>query len=327
MRAHRPGRGPSFIFVGASRAGSSWYFEALREHPQIFVPPNKGTLYFSSFYDLGLDWYEGFFPAKPAGRIVGEVCEHYLSSAAALTRIREYRPDLRLICCIRNPYERALSAWRFFIRNGVGQTSLSAEGARRPDIFSNGYYGTQLAAMRDLFPVEQILVIAYDDLVNSAATVTRGLYAFVGADPDYVPSTLHRRVNANARPRSRVLAHAVHNLHMHSWGSSRWLSNAVGMIKRLYPVRRLVTSLLYKEEQQSADWHAYLGEFPDEVIARYEAEITAVEKMLQRSFAHWHAPLGGSRLTGTAGAGALTARRSDTRAPEDKDQLAKTVKM
>lgn len=310
-RPDRPDRGPSFIFVGASRAGSSWFFEALREHPQIFVPPNKGTLYFSRFHELGVDWYEGFFPVKPTGRIIGEVCEHYLSSAEALARIRDYRPDVRLICCIRNPYERALSAWRFFIRNGVGQPSLSAEGAQRPDIFSNGYYATQLATMRELFPAEQMHVIAYDDLVMSAATVTRRLYEFVGADPNYVPSTLNRRVNANARPRSRVLAHVVHNLHMRSWGSSRWLSNAVGLIKRLQPVRRLVTSLLYKEDAPSSGWSAYLGEFPDSVIARYEAEISALEKMLQRSFAHWRAPIGGVRPAGGEAALVATARRAE----------------
>jgi hypothetical protein len=295
--------------VGASRSGSSWFFEALREHPQIFVPPNKGTLYFSRFYDLGVAWYEGFFPAKPTGRIVGEVCEHYLSSAEALARIRDYRRDVRLICCIRNPYERALSAWRFFIRNGVGQPSLSAEGAQRPDIFSNGYYATQLTVMRELFPAEQILVIPYDDLVTSAATVARTLYEFVGADPDYVPSTLNRRINANARPRSRILAHVVHNLHMRSWGSSRWLSNAVGMIKRLRPVRRLVTSLLYREEPQSSAWFACLGEFPEGVVARYEAEISAVEKMLGRSLSHWHAPIGASRLTDGEAGPVTTSRR------------------
>jgi Sulfotransferase domain len=303
--------------VGSSRAGSSWFFEILREHPGIFVPPNKGTQFFSNFYHLGQDWYEDFFPAKSAGRIAGEVCEHYFSSPEALARIAEYRPDMRLICCVRNPYERALSAWRFFVRNGVAQPSLSAEGALRPDLFSNGYYATQLATVYRLFPSDQVLVMTYDDLATAPSTVARRLYAFVGANPDFVPASLHRRVNGNAQPRSRLLARMVHDLHMRSWGASRWVSNATGRIKRLAMARRLVTWLLYREQPQSTDWINYLDQFPDSVISRYEAEIAAVEKMLGRSFAHWHAPALGERQAAREGGTAPSrSLRSVARAPQ-----------
>ena len=330
--AHYPGHGPSFIFVGSSRAGSSWFFQILREHPGIFVPPNKGTQFFSSFYHLGPDWYEGFFPARSAGRIAGEVCEHYLSSEEALSRICEYRPDMRLICCIRNPYERALSAWRFFARNGLAQASLSAEGARRPDLFSNGYCATQVRALHRLFSPDRLLVLVYDDVAKSPAAVTRRLYEFIGADPDFVPSSLHRRVNGNARARSRLLARMVHDLHMRSWGPSRWVSNTIGTIKRFSPARRLVTWLLYEEQAHSTDWQDYLEEFPPSVIDRYEAEISAMETMLGRTFPHWHAPDGRRRAaaqtlpagpaTAPGLAGNVTARASDTVSRRSRDPSA-----
>lgn len=323
--AYRSERSPSFIFAGSSRAGSSWFFEILREHPGIFVPPNKGTQFFSNFYHLGPGWYEEFFPAKSLGRIAGEVCERYLSSPEALARIAQYRPDMRIICCVRNPYERALSAWRFFVRNGVAQPSLSAEGALRPELFSNGYYATQLATLHGLFPSEQLLVMTYDDLAGAPATVARRLYEFVGADPDFVPSSLHRRVNGNAQPRSRLLARMVHDLHMRSWGASRWVSNATGTIKRLSALRGLVTWLLYREQPQSTDWINYLGEFPESVISRYEAEISAVEMMLGRSFAHWHAPALGDRQTARE-CGVAPSRFSRSVARPAQDVPAQEVK-
>lgn len=271
---------------------------------------------------MGPEWYEGFYPAKSAGRIRGEVCEHYLSSEEALERIRQYRPDVRMICCIRNPYERALSAWRFFARNGLAQPSLSAEGAVRPDIFSNGYYATQIGVMRRLFPAGQLLVIAYDDLAKSPAAVTRRLYEFVGADPDFVPSSLHRRVNGNARARSRLLARAVHDVHMRSWGSSRWVSNTIGTIKRFSPMRKLVTWMLYEEQAQSSDWYDYLAEFPPAVIARYEAEISAVETMLGRSFPQWHAPEGSRRAVPQALPPGVPARGPDAASRRSADRAA-----
>ena len=53
--------GPAFIFIGPSKAGSSWFFEILHEHPQVFVPLNKATFFFSEYYAQGIAWYERFF--------------------------------------------------------------------------------------------------------------------------------------------------------------------------------------------------------------------------------------------------------------------------
>ena len=89
---------PDFLFVGTGRAGSNWVFEVLREHPEVFLPANKGTFFFNRFYDLGVDWYESFFAGKCEGQIAGEVCEDYLASEVAIERIYKYRSDMRLIC-------------------------------------------------------------------------------------------------------------------------------------------------------------------------------------------------------------------------------------
>ena len=37
---------PNFIYVGAPKSGSTWLFEALKEHPQVYVAPEKSTTYF-----------------------------------------------------------------------------------------------------------------------------------------------------------------------------------------------------------------------------------------------------------------------------------------
>jgi hypothetical protein len=110
---------PSFLFVGTSKSGSSRFFEILREHPQVFVPANKATFLFSDYYAKGIAWYEAFFVKASPESAVGEVCHDSLVSPDALRRIRAYQPDMRLACCLRNPYARALSSWRFFRRNGM----------------------------------------------------------------------------------------------------------------------------------------------------------------------------------------------------------------
>jgi hypothetical protein len=290
MQKKRPG----FLFVGTGRAGSNWVFEILREHPEVFLPANKGTLFFNKFYKYGVEWYESFFDGMDGELISGEVCEEYLADEEAIKRIRAYREDMLLICCFRNPYERAISHWRFFERNGLEKPTISEQGRGRPDLFYLGYYATQLCQLRRLFSEKQVLVYLYDDLVDSPRRVARAIYEFIGVDADFIPPSLSHRVNVAHKPRLKPLARAVHNIHMRSWGGSRIVSNFVGRVKRIRPLRRLVKSVLYKSERAQDNWHDLVSEFPDEIQARFEDEIDRLEILLNRDLSHWRAKDGGA---------------------------------
>lgn len=283
-------RGPTFLFVGPGRAGSNWFFEVLREHPSVYMPLNKGTFFFSQWYKKGVDWYEAFFPEGQKRGAVGESCEDYLSEPEALQRIKDYRPAMRLICCLRNPYERALSHWRFFARNGIARPSLVQQSESDPDVFYMGHYASQLEVARSLFPENQILIFLYEDLDTSPELVVNRLYQFVGVDSAFVPLSVYRKVNVNAAARVQWLAREVHRIHMHSWGASRLAFNLVGAVKRVRPIRRLVQRALYREERVNGTWVDYLHEFPGDVIARYEREISGVEAILGRDLSHWRVP-------------------------------------
>lgn len=264
--------------------------EILHEHPGVFVPLNKGTAFFTRFHAKGIDWFERFFVRASGQQVVGELCEEYLSSPAAIARMREYCPDMRLICCLRNPYERAISAWQFYGRNGCDQPTLVAQAARNPEVFYYGYYATQLETVRSLFPDRQILIFLFEEIASDPLGVARRLYDFIGADPAFMPRSLHRRVNVNGRPRWRLLARIVHKTHVHSWGPSRLASNLAGYMKRIRPLRRAVRAVLYDESPRPSNWRRYFSEFPAEVVARYEQEISALERILGRDLSHWRAP-------------------------------------
>jgi hypothetical protein len=278
------------MFIGPSKAGSSWFFEILREHPQVFVPSNKATFFFTNYYAQGIDWYERFYANAPPGHALGEICHDYLASPEALRRIKGYRPDMRLVCCLRNPYARALSSWRFFGRNGMDLPSLAAQAERNPSVFEQGHYATQLSNVQSSFPNSQLLIFFFEELAAAPESVARRLYEFIGVDGNFVPPSLHKRINVNAKPRSRLLARLVQYLHEQSWKRSRNLSNLIGQVKRIRPLRHFVRSALYKEPVHSTDWREHLPDFPDKVISRYEWEIKALEQMVGKDLADWHAP-------------------------------------
>jgi hypothetical protein len=252
------------------------------------VPPNRATFFFTQHFGMGVHWYEEFF-AHAGQRVAGEICEEYLSSAEALERIHDYAPDMHLICCLRNPYERAISSWRFFGRNGLGEPTLVAQAERYPAVIDGGFYATHLQTMYSLFRKEQVLTFFFEDLAADPRGVVRRLYAFIGADPEFIPGSMHKRINGNGRPRSTLLARLVHDIHALSWGTSRTASNAIGNLKRVRPLRRLVQMALYAEDRRPLRWQKLMSEFPDEVIARYEGEISGLERMLGRDLSSWRA--------------------------------------
>jgi len=84
-----------------------------RLHPDDFRTKTK--------YDRGLDWYrKQFRSAQPSHRVVGEVCPDYLTSAEAPRRIRScLGPDVRLMVTLRDPAERAFSAYLHRRKHGL----------------------------------------------------------------------------------------------------------------------------------------------------------------------------------------------------------------
>ncbi|MCZ6836347.1 MAG: hypothetical protein O7G85_11285, partial [Planctomycetota bacterium] len=68
----------SFLMVGCQRCGTTWIDAALREHPEIYLPPQKQTYFFDRNYESGIDWYlSQYQEVQPCHQAVGEVATGY----------------------------------------------------------------------------------------------------------------------------------------------------------------------------------------------------------------------------------------------------------
>ncbi len=114
--------GPGFIMMGASRCGTTSLFRALSTHPRVLRPAvNKGVRYFDLNYSRGQDWYLGHFPLARTTRARGgpdgpavpfEASGYYVFHPFAADRIATDLPGVRLVVMVRDPVERAYSAWK-----------------------------------------------------------------------------------------------------------------------------------------------------------------------------------------------------------------------
>src|ERR1700730_8549447 len=98
---------PNFIGIGAPKAGTTWLFLCLKEHPQIFVAERKETNFFDyNNAENRLPEYEEHFANSSGFEAVGEISTRYLTSTRAPERIRSVIPNVRLFVSLRNPIDQ-----------------------------------------------------------------------------------------------------------------------------------------------------------------------------------------------------------------------------
>ena len=110
---------PSFIIIGSQKGGTSSLFHYLKYHPQIKRPIKKEMHFFNLNYDKGINWYLAHFPMKSAAHITGEASPDYLFHEHTAERIKQMNPHMKLIVLLRNPIERAYSAYQMNRRMGI----------------------------------------------------------------------------------------------------------------------------------------------------------------------------------------------------------------
>ncbi|MEO7060125.1 MAG: sulfotransferase [Lapillicoccus sp.] len=172
---------PNFLYIGPDKAGSSWLHEALIVHPEVYLSPAKDLYYFDRYYSRGHDWYGAQF--KDAGSrhtVVGEICQDYLASPEAATRIAETLPDVKLMVTVRDPVDRAFSSWLYARRFGIMSTSFAESLRTVPELLDHSRYGEQLRRYRELFPAEQVHVAVFDDLGKDPQIFLDDVTAFLG---------------------------------------------------------------------------------------------------------------------------------------------------
>ncbi len=273
-----------FIGIGAPKCGTTWLSAQLEGHPQIGFAPDKEVYYFAdtimrrlagnelNCFERGEVWYHEQFPA-PGGSITtrGEFCPSYLYLDAAADRIKAYRPDIKLLLCLRPPVEMIYS-WYWYGRNAViGKLPETFEGMmENPFLRDVGCYARHLRRYLERFPAENFLVIQFEAIRRAPDDVRRGVYEFLGVDSDFKP-TLETGKNASRAPRFPLLQSSAQRVYegVSTFpGVGRILKSPV-VAKTLQSAYHRLNSKAQKYEQlapeESRKWEEYYAADQEEL--------------------------------------------------------------
>jgi len=208
---------PDYIIIGAQKCGTSSLYRYLNDHPLVAPAAGKEVHYFDWHYARGTRWYRAHFPTIAAREMVrartgrplttGEASPYYLFHPHAPGRIKALLPNVKLIALLRNPVERALSAYHHQVRAGseplpfgeamdqeparlapeverlARDPEYKSAAHRRFSYLGRGLYADQLDAWFRLFPREQLLVLRSEDFFDQPAAVVGQVLQFLGLPP------------------------------------------------------------------------------------------------------------------------------------------------
>jgi len=178
---------PDFLGIGAMKSGTTWLYENLRFHPEIYLPATKELYYFSiKFHGCSLKSYSSIFE-KGSNLVKGDITPGYSTIAADRIRfIHRIMPDVKLIFLMRNPVHRTWSE---------AYMNLVAKPGRRIEEISDdeflAYFRSEACRKRsdylkiidnwlNVFSSKQLFISFLDEIEEQPRAVLRQIFSYLG---------------------------------------------------------------------------------------------------------------------------------------------------
>lgn len=185
---------PDFVGIGVQKAGTSWWYRLVVQHPDMSVRPgiHKERHFFGRFGSQEFEpadvvAYRGWFPHR-AGTRTGEWTPDYFHQPWVPPLLAQAAPDTKLLLILRDPVQRFRSAVASQLRNGAGHIGSTQAAALDFSLYADAYRNWSAS-----FPADQLLVMQYETCVADPAAELKKTYEFLGLDSSYVPPTSDTR--------------------------------------------------------------------------------------------------------------------------------------
>jgi len=233
---------PHFIVIGAQKSGTSSIFSYLKQHPQVIRPIFKEPYFFDRHYDRGLKWYGCNFPScgtvdrlnNRHGRkhLTFEATATYIFDTDVPSRISRDIATRKFVLLLRNPVERAISAYRHAKRLGRETRSLAQAldedlryfgvehkwekgiGPRpageppRPTYVRRGIYHEAVSRWQSVFSPQDILVIQSETMFADPQATMKRVFGFLELPQsdqiDFQPQNVGGYGNSDAEARATL---------------------------------------------------------------------------------------------------------------------------
>jgi len=220
---------PNFLLVGAAKCGTTSIASALSKHPDVYMSPIKEPKFFTAqfltfplrgpgdpfvenFTIKSFDAYLQLFRRVKNERAIGDAsADNLYFYKKVIPLIKRRLGDIKIIIVLRNPVERAFSAYKNLLRDSRETLSfedaLMREGERRRQGYEYlwryldvGFYYHQVKAYMEGFSAVKVLILEH--FRNGSADIFSEIFAFLDVEPSFTPRR-NNHLNLSGKPRFR----------------------------------------------------------------------------------------------------------------------------
>lgn len=198
---------PNFLIIGAQKSATTFLQICLNDHPDIYLPNGETSFFESPDYEQSvIRDLERIFDEK-SEKCLGIKRPNYIGKPEVPKRILSHLPNAKLIAVLRNPIDRAISAYYHNVKYGfippinveiglrklISDPSFSAKFRRSPEIIEFGYYYKYLRKYEHYINNNQLLVFLHEDILSKPLESVQKAYDFLGVSNTFIPSSLSLR--------------------------------------------------------------------------------------------------------------------------------------
>ncbi len=275
-------RAPDFLVVGASRSGTTSFYNYLKTHEKLFLPALKEPQFFSYLGEpfsphppeihkdpWTVEDYLSLFHPAGNDQILGEASTSYLYMyPRTLENLQRFYGDslrkVRILGVLRNPVERAWSTYMLRKQGGGWKTPFMEvakefEETDEPYAYYNflasGLYYDQIKAYQAIFPSTRFYL--FEELSAEPERVMKEVFEFLGIQGVFVPPNVGKTYNFSGEPRNRLVRPFYRLLFERS--------RLKGSIKRFLPeklrnrIKEVLGAKLIKKVTMPDDVRGYLA--------------------------------------------------------------------
>ena len=212
---------PSFIIIGAQKAGTTAAARNLSLHPNIHVFSGtteygqKELEFYNQHWERGSAWYASHFADGP--KLNGEKTAELLHRTVCHPRMHAVNPGFKLIVLLRSPVDRAYSQWKMAkftkmdedetfeeivtrelasvevktYRDSFYQCHEKGKSCWREGYLLKGMYADQLRSLFEWFPKENVFICISERVRSDLSAGYNRIFKFLGVPAFEAPFTEH----------------------------------------------------------------------------------------------------------------------------------------
>jgi hypothetical protein len=282
--------------IGAQKAGTSSFLRYLVQHPQTCSHRQPEMNFFVNNEEFGNGYPQAFkryfHCAKNNSSVLVAKSVGILDSPSLIRRIYEHNHKMQVVVLLRNPVDRAYSAYWYARRAGCEnlkrfEDALEANPSRFAgdrqceqacSYLERGIYINKIKCLFTYFPSSQVHIFLLEDLKQDAIGICQRLYEACGIAADFVPE-INFRYNVATKVRLYPLTYLVNKIKL-----------AKRMVRLLLPppVADNIKSSINEWNQKQFDLPTIQPETRDQLLAFFRPFNDELSYFLNRDLSHWN---------------------------------------